>query len=215
VVLEQALPKIPTVRISVVAPVGVRFVVTLDGEALPEAILGSDRPADPQAHKLQVTADGFLSVTKDFTLGDGEAKRVSLELEPDPRANATPKVPSGSSGQVSKPMARGHGLRPATVVALAIGAMGVGAGVAGGLVVAHESSDLSKNCSASNVCPPDKQSEILTAKTWATVSTIGFVAAGAGLGTAVVLLLTGNKEPHESSAAVQIGPMYVGLVGGF
>jgi len=100
-------------------------------------------------------------------------------------------------------------------IALAFGALGLGGGIAGGLVVAQQSADLSKACGSDKVCPSDKQSEISSSKTWATVSTVGFAVAGAGLGATVVILLAGNKSGHEPSASAQVGPTYVGLTGRF
>jgi len=214
-VLEQALPRIPTIRVSVVAPAGTAFAVTLDGEAVPEAILGSDRPADPRTHTIQVTANGFLTASKEFSLNDGESKRVSLDLEPDPTAR--PILPSRvpahlharSSSRSSAPS------RTAAFVALGISALGLGAGVGGGIAVASQSSDLSRACGPNRICPPDKQSEIASAKSWATVSTVGFAVGGAALGAAAVLFFSGGQESHAATMSAEIGPSYVGLTGSF
>jgi hypothetical protein len=215
-VLQQTLPRIPTIRVAVVAPAGARFAVTLDGEPLPEATLGSDRPADPRAHRVQVTADGFLTATTEFSLTDGEAKRLSLRLEPDPNAKSMPSpqrsMPAHESALRSN---GGGGFGPAIAVAVGAGVLGLAAGVGGGIYVATRSDDLSKSCSSSKICPDSKQSEISSAKTWATISTIGFAVAAGGLGTAAILLLAGHKESGGPSATAEIGPAYVGLSGRF
>jgi hypothetical protein len=83
--------------------------------------------------------------------------------------------------------------------------------------LALDSADLSKSCSATKVCPPDKQSEINSAKTWATMSTIGFSVAGAGLGAGLIMLLFGNHHESQGGAEAKIrpviGPLYLGCEG--
>jgi hypothetical protein len=105
---------------------------------------------------------------------------------------------------------------PAPIVAFTVGGVGLAAGLISGLIVAIDSGDLSKSCNSNKVCPPDKQSEINSAKTWATVSTVGFTVAGAGLGAGLMLFLVGNH--HESGRAEAkirpvVGPLYLGCEG--
>jgi hypothetical protein len=208
-----------TLRVSVRAPAGTKVQVIVDGERMPEALLDIDRPADPGHHTLVATAAGFYSKTDEVTLGDGEKANVSLELTPDPNARLAPAVePAATSGRVATsypPSSGGGGAAP--VVAFTLGAVGLAVGVAGGVLVAIDSADLSKACGTTRMCPPDKQSELNSAKAWATASTVGFAVAGAGLGTGLMLLLLGPH--HESPAPAQatirpvVGPLYLGCEG--
>jgi hypothetical protein len=215
--LEQTLPRIPVLRISVKAPAGARFVVTVDGDPVPDAVVDNDRPADPGPHTIRVTAYGFIGAPRTVILNEGETKIVSLQLDPDPHAVllGPPPLPVGDVGESHA----SSGQSTAGFVALGIGAVGLAAGIGGGIVVALESADLSSSCGPSRVCPPDKQSEIGSAKTWATVSTTGFIVAGVGLGTGLVLLLTRHRESRGLSSRVELapvlGPTYVGVTGGF
>jgi hypothetical protein len=106
---------------------------------------------------------------------------------------------------------------PAPIVAFTVGGVGLAAGIAGGLIVALDSADLSKSCAANRVCPPDKQSEISSAKTWATISTVGFGVAGAGLGAGLMMLLFGghHESPGRAEAKIHpvVGPLYFGCEG--
>jgi hypothetical protein len=218
-VLEPALPRIATMRISVRVPAGTKPHVTVDGERLPDALLDNDRPADPGHHSVVAAATGFLSKTAEVTLSDGETTKVSLELLPDPTWRPPPATkpeteraraaPAGASSKT--------GMNPAAIVAFTVGGIGLAAGIASGIVVATDSSDLSKACGANRVCPPDKQTEISSAKTWATISTIGFGVAGAGLGAGLVVLLLGNHResqgPAEAKIRPVVGPLYFGCEG--
>jgi hypothetical protein len=216
-VLQTAQPKIANLRISVKAPPGTQISVQVDGEAVPEAILDNDRPTDPGAHKITATAQGFFPASTGVTLGDGDSRPVSLELQPDPNAPpppqpTTPGPDNGSSSQTSS------GSRLPAYVAFGVGGLGLGVGIVAGAVVASRASSLSRDCDANKACPADQQSHIDAAKTWATISTVGFIVGGVGLGTGLVLLLTGGKSstttarPHVSPV---LGANYAGIDGTF
>jgi hypothetical protein len=220
-VLDRALPKVGDLRISVHAPAGSRFVVSVDGEPLPDALLDNDRPTDPGAHRVQVAGTGFFTSTKDVSLGDGETKTVVLELDRNFNAplSSSPAPSPVRAGAAAPAVAEGAGFPVGPVVAFALGGIGLATGIAAGLAVAGKASDLATSCDGSRVCPPGKQSEINAAKTWAAVSTGGFIAAGAGLGTGLVLLLTGKSEARSASTGASadpvVGPGYVGIHGRF
>jgi hypothetical protein len=217
--LEQTLPRIPVLRISVRAPVGTRFVVTVDGDPVPDAVVDNDRPADPGPHTIRVAAYGFTASPRNVTLTEGETKIVSLQLDPDPRVVSPAVSPAAAPVGDIDDRPSSSGATTAGFVALGLGALGLAAGVGAGTVVALESADLSSSCGPSRVCPPGKQSEIASAKTWATVSTTGFILAGVGLGTGLIILLTRHREARGLSSRVELapvlGPTYAGITGGF
>lgn len=234
-VLDRALPRIGSIRVSAPAPAGTKVEVTLDGERLPEALLDNERPADPGHHTIVASARGYFSKTHELNLNDGENVSVTLDLVPDPAAQAAARqeaerlaeakrvqgaAASGSAGGVTMPPPApppSNGTTSAAIVAFVLGGAGLATGVAGGLVVAHDASDLSTACGPSKVCPADKQSEISSAKTWATVSTVGFGVAGAGVATGLILLLVGNHHespsPREATIRPVVGPAYIGCEG--
>jgi hypothetical protein len=223
-VLDRALPRIATLRVSVKASPRARFAVTVDGEAMSSALLDNDRPTDPGKHAVEVTAPGFLAAKQDVTLGEGQTSSVAMELLPDPSAPVATPVPPPPAVRESPAAARppveakpSSGPNVASIVAFSLGGLGLAAGIAGGVVVAVDSSDLSKSC-PSKTCPSSKQDEISAAKTWATVSTVGFAVAGAGLATGLVFLLTGHHSadaPTEARIRPVVGPLYLGCEGAF
>jgi hypothetical protein len=217
-VLEQTLPRIPMLRVSLKMRPGTKATVTVDGDVLSDALLDNDRPADPGSHVVRATAPGFVPSTKSVTLAESETKTVSLDLEPDPHALVirTPELAPVDT----PPQAHTGGSFAPAIVALTIGGLGLATGVAAGAVVAAKSSDLASACGPTKACPSDKQSEISNAKTWATVSTAGFIVAGAGVATGLVLLLARRGEdPPPASAKAEltpvVGPTYLGIAGGF
>jgi hypothetical protein len=217
-VLEQTLPRIPMLRVSVKTRPGAKMTVTVDGDVLSDALLDNDRPANPGDHVVRATAPGYVASTKKITLAESETKTVSLDLELDPYAVAE-RSPESAPIDAPAPSRSSGSFAPA-VIALTIGGLGLATGAVAGALVAVKSSDLSSACGPSKTCPSDKDSEISSAKTWATASTVGFVVAGAGLATGLVLLLARHGEdPHPASATASltpiVGPTYVGVTGGF
>lgn len=213
--LDAALPRIPAVRISVVAPRGAAIALAIDGEPTPVAVLDTNRRIDPGSHRIEVRAPGYLPASAAVSLDEGETKDVSLELSVDPHAAPIAGRPSGAD-------ARRDASRPSKVPAIlaySVGAVGLAVGIGAGAVTARKASDLESSCDPNRVCAAGRASEITDAKTWATVSTIGFATAGAGLvaGTVLLLMSPGKSAPPKTGTRVtpSVGVMSVGLDGVF
>ena len=219
-VLDGALPRIATLRISVKAPAGTKPTVTVDEEPLSLALIGADIPIDPGAHKVTASAKGFLSTTKDLTLKDGETNGITLVLVVDP--SFKPEPPPVVAVPVTRPAVSPDAApqpRPNILpfIAFGAGAVGIGVGTVAGLIVGSKSSDLSSNCRSDGGCPKTQESTLSSAQTWATVSTIGFIVGGAGIAGGVVLLLTGSSSKSASRRTVQplVGVGFAGASGTF
>lgn len=211
--LDAALPRIPAVRISVLAPAGARIALTIDGEPTPTAVLDTSRRIDPGTHRIEASAPGYVPTSATVTLEEADTKNVSLELAPDPR-------PASAALRTSTPGAHDAG-RPSKVPAIlayGVGAIGLAVGIGAGAVTARKASALEESCDPNRVCAAGRASEISDAKTWATVSTIGFATAGVGLVAGTVLLLTtGKSSAPKTGARVRpsVGILSVGLDGAF
>lgn len=211
--LDGALPRIPAVRISVLAPAGARIALTIDGEPTPTAVLDTSRRIDPGTHRIEASAPGYVPTSATVTLEEADTKNVSLELAPDPR-------PASAALRTSTPGAHDAG-RPSKVPAIlayGVGAIGLAVGIGAGAVTARKASALEESCDPNRVCAAGRASEISDAKTWATVSTIGFATAGVGLVAGTVLLLTtGKSSAPKTGARVRpsVGILSVGLDGAF
>jgi hypothetical protein len=80
--LTELEPKIPTLRLDVQPPGVTGLEIRIDGERVPPAIVGVDRPANPGMHKVQVWAPGYNAAEADVDLKPGEKKPVALQLTP-------------------------------------------------------------------------------------------------------------------------------------
>ena len=94
--LDELEPRIPTVRIEV-EPANVdKLELRIDDEAVPTAVLGIDRPANPGAHVLKAWAPGYETTEARIDLKPGEKKPVKLVLRPG--SSPPPAVAPGGPG---------------------------------------------------------------------------------------------------------------------
>jgi hypothetical protein len=200
-VLDAALPRIATLRIKVDAPPGTRLAVSVDDEPTSDAVVDTDRPIDPGTHTIKVSAEGFLAGSVTAALEEGQTKSVLVELHPDPDARKRARAGEAGPGAAGA-HGEGRGSKAPAIVAFGAGALGLGLGIYAAVVVDDKKSALSSQCDADRVCPTELQRDIRDAKTWATVSTVGFATAGVGVATGLVLLLvSGSGSGSGSNAA--------------
>ena len=216
--LDAALPRIATLRIAVTAPAGTKPNVTIDEDAISGALIGADIPTDPGAHKVTASALGFLPISKDVTLKDGETNGITLVLVADPKYK--PEHVADTKGLATPVAAQPPEAKPSRVlpfVAFGVGAVGIGVGTVAGLIVGARSSDLSSNCRRDGSCPRSQESTLSSAETMATVSTVGFIVGAAGVAAGVILLLTGSSGNASAQRTVRplLGAGFAGLDGTF
>ena len=235
-VLKKAVPRIAHLRLHVSAPPDAKPTVLMDGNPYPDAALDGDRPVDPGTHSLAATADRMIKAETTVSLGEGESKSAELKLTPDPNApTPVPIAPQVANNNNDNRGNQDHGLReedhakpppesPSHVpayIALGLGAVGIGVGSVTGVLALSKKSSLDGACNSSKVCPSTSQSDLDSAKTMGTISTVGFIAGGVLVVTGVVLFLT---EGSSSSATAQVGNLrvtpdvgagYVGAHGSF
>ncbi|MBK7396600.1 MAG: hypothetical protein IPJ34_09950 [Myxococcales bacterium] len=224
-VLDETLPRIGKLKITVGGACTKDVKVTVDGEPVAKAMLGESRPTDPGNHAIKAVAPGCLEATTSVQLGEGEAKDAPLVLAADP--NSKPDVPKDDGPKdgpkdLPKPpkdtLPAEGGIPTFAWVALGVGAVGVVGGTVFGLSAMSKKTALDKACTTKSNCPESSRADIDSMKTSATVSTVGFVfgAVGLGVGVALIIVKSGSDRP-PTSAWVQptVGLGSVGLVGGF
>lgn len=203
-VLDRTIARVPTLRLMVKTPgPRPRLFITIDGEPTTDAIVDADRRIDPGAHLIVVSADGHRPQRVETTLGEGETKPVSVEL------SLLPAVRQERTTSAAPPEREAERSKAPAVVLFAVGGLGLAAGVAGGINVATKSYALDNAC-AGYVCPPERDQDIREAKTWATISTIGFVTAGVGIAGGILWLVTGSSGASPAKAKAGVRPS-VGL----
>jgi hypothetical protein len=237
-VLEEALPKLARLRIHVDAPPGAKMTVKVDGEVVSLAALDVDRPTDPGAHHVEVLAPGFRPALADIVIEQGSSAAVTLRLEPDPNGAGVPPGSAapwqGAPGAVPGPNGPTYPNAPASpeetkgpsktlgYVLLGVGGAGVIVGSAFGVSALGKKSTLNSACGPSKTaCPSSSQGDIDGLKSAATLSTIGLVVGGLGLGAGLLVLVlsqpstTGLREAPRVAIHPVLGPRSIGLTGSF
>jgi len=240
--LDAAKPRIAglTVKVAAVQDMSVK----LDGVVVPSALVDTEIPTDPGEHSIDVSAPGFLKSSTHVKVAEAEKKSVSLTLTRDPNAvvvaptsdaaahQATPTSPTNPAPQPAlagerSALPRATANHTAAYVSLGIGAAGVVAGGVLGILTLKQHKTLQGQCPG-DVCPPDKQDDLRSAKQLGNFSTIAFGIGGAGLALGTVLLFTLGSSTTDhaqlapssrfagiSSARVAVGPGQVVLDGDF
>jgi hypothetical protein len=198
-VLVSATPKIAHLVIRI-TPADAKASVAVGGKAVPDALIGSERPTDPGTHEVTATAAGYKPASTTVTLAEGGHQDITLLLERDPNAVAvvpavtptTPTTPAG--GPVAPPEpAPAHSKTPA-YIALGVGGAGLVVGSITGALAFGKASDC-----PNKVCKT--QGDLDSAKSMATVSTISFGVGVLGVAVGTIMLLTGNKSEAPAAAS--------------
>ncbi len=193
--------------------------VTVDGTALPAALLGEDRPINPGPHHV-VAKRGADERAADVTVAEGERKTVTLSFD-----GAAPIAAAMSPNNAAAPSTdqptTGNGHKTLTFVAIGAGAVGlVVGGVTGGLALSKKQAlDDNPACGAGK-CLHSVDSEVSSLRTFRTVSTLGFIAGGVLAATGVVLLVTSSDAQTQGKTsaprlALGVGPGHLQLLGRF
>lgn len=220
-VLNTALPKIAHLTVKV-DPADAKPQVTVAGTPIPAALLGVDRPTDPGTHEVVVSAPGYLSQKTSVTLAEGGSQELALKLEKDPNAAGATPVPAAPPPVVvapppATPASDTSSKKNNTLAYVALGVGGAGLVVGGvtGFLALGKKSDL-EGC-VDKKCPSSERDKLDSAKSLATVSTVGFAVGFVGVGAGIVLLLTGNNNgsakasaPKLAQRGVDVQPFFAG-----
>lgn len=191
--------------------------VLLDGEP-------ASRGAGPYylelgKHEVRVEQEGYKPETRVVDVKQTKPITVEVTL----RAEAPVIVPApavAAPAPVSAPPAALQSAAPApspdhtwAYVTLGVGAAGVAAGSAFGLLALGRKNELEPLC-PNGVCPASAQATLDAANRWATLSTASWVVGGLALagGAYLYVATPGERAP---AAALRVGPASVSLEGSF
>jgi len=222
-VLSAATPKIAHLVIRV-TPANVKASVTVAGKPVPAALFGAERPTDPGTHQVTASAEGYMPASATVTLAEGSHQDITLLLEKDPNSvSALPATTGAAAATGADTAAPEPGAKKSkTPVFIAFGIGGAGlivGGITGGLALSKAADRPNKVC--------ESQSDLDSAKTMATVSTIGFGVGIAGVAAGTIMLLTGNGSSEKAAtvtkprtaAKLELQPWFglssVGVTGSF
>ncbi len=156
-------------------------VVLVDGRNVPS--LDAPYKVNPGAHAV-VVRSGTREVTTTVQVHDGESRRVEIEIDaPPPPAEERP--------------ARGPTIPTISWVGFGVGAAGLALGSVTGAIALSREGELADRC-------PDKrcarvfESDLDSAQTMATLSTIGFITLAVGAAAGVVGLLLPRHDRADT-----------------
>ena len=211
--IEALEPRLPSVVVTVVG--SNVAALDLDGAPVSRVTLGVSRFLDPGTHVVKATADGFAPATAEFSLQEGESKRVELTLVPLPATSdappVTPLAPPTTSGLAVEPASAGGGPTVGVSSSASPGssrgligdaAVGFGVGaVALGAVAWLEAHGLGHGAAST------QQQRDAYARTDA----LGLAGLGAGVAlTAAGLALRATADGGHRSPAKEVGWAHVG-----
>lgn len=214
---SELAARIPSVTFNLVGvPSDDEASVTIDGVAVPPAALTAPRKVNPGKHqivaKLKDRDDG--SVNADVTLAEAETKKVDLDLT---ELGKKPKKAVATVSPVTEPppSAPENKLGVLVYIGGGLAIAGAGVGTAFGLMSMSDKSTADESCREGK-CPPQAYDALDSAQTNALISTIGFAAAGVGVGVAVAGFFL-SKTPKSQTARVApfVSVSGAGLYGSF
>lgn len=200
-------PRLSRLRIEAQsAPAGV--VIKRDGVVVGAGSLGSAIAVDPGEHTIEAIAPGYEPWSTKITVG-AEADSKSVTVPALAPANGAQGGGTGAVTGGEVPAASGdqNGMRTAAFVLGGVGvvALGVG-GVLGGLA-ASDAGEFKEAC-PNGACSGATMERVESARTKATVSTIGISVGAAALGAGVVLFFLSRSPSKEAAHKAQIVPSF-------
>lgn len=218
-IARDIAPRIPHLKLAVDGLADHSATIKLDGVSVPSAALSVARQANPGPHTATVDTDDGRHAEGSITIGEGETKDFVITL-PAPSPNAPPPTHHDEPATTTPtpgaptpaPVTVSSGTSPLVWVGIATTGLGVAVGAVTGAFALSEASTVKSNCTGvgkdgSNFCGPNYTGDLSTAKTMATISTIGFVVGGVGVAVLVTGLVLSGKKHTETPAAARIAPM--------
>lgn len=198
------------------------LTVTRDTAVVREAQWGFAVPVDPGQHTISVSAPGKeVWQTMVEVQPNGATRTVSVPVLRDApasptAANSTPAGQAPSHDRGASTGDDGSGQRLGGLVALGVGAAGLGVGAFFGVQAMNKKSDA--GCDGST-CPDEPSASLYEdAQSAGTISTIAFAVGGVALAAGAVLYLTAPSGAESSAggfrAQASVGPGLVQLQAG-
>jgi len=200
-----------------------RVEVTIDGEVVPPATLGTPRQVNPGKHLIRARA-AERELWREVNVGEGEAVQVPLKFarpEPPAAAPALTKKTVRAARRVVRAQAHvdeGDHISALVYVGGGVGLAGLGLGSLAGLSAIGHKSAAKLGC-VDGKCPPATWSELDAAHRMATLSSIGFAIGALGVTVAVGSVLFDKRSRVQKGLLLSpsVGPQSarLSLLGSF
>lgn len=226
-------PRLAWVTVNVKGPDPNEVKVTFNGNEIPSAALGAQRPVDPGTLKVRAEAEGYEPAKTEVKLAEGQhlpAIELRLTALPEPEP-ALVEVQTGQQPIMTRDGGEPSAISQSTLayIALGLGGAGLAIGSVSGIIAMDRHSeveDLPCEPRADGACQidggGDVEARFLELKrdfdTFSTAANVGFIAGGVLAATGLILLVT---APGDEGAAAQatfqpyVGFGSIGAVGTF
>ena len=198
-------PRLARLTIVLGPSVPVDTLVERDGVVLGPPSIGIPLPLDPGPHTIVVKAKAHQDVTTQLTLAEGEARRIEVT------AGAATEVPPPPPPALET---GGRKVSPLVFIGFGVAAAGAAVGAITGLMTMGAADEAKTTC-PNLLCSRKALDDIEAGRTLGTVSTVAFIAAGAGAALGVYGLVAGGGKSAPKAAAISIGPTGMSVHGRF
>ncbi|MGC4068548.1 MAG: tetratricopeptide repeat protein [Polyangiaceae bacterium] len=211
--LQALVPRLAKVTIVVEGAEPSQVEVKIDGESVPNALLGVARFVDPGAREIVGIHRGE-TLRRAATIVEGGQARVVLAFNPSgPAVSSQPVTTTGQNqSSAAKPVASasadsgsqsGDSQRTWGWIGLGVGAAGVLTGAITGVIVASKYGELKSDC-PERTCSDAESSRLDSYRSMRTVSTVGFIVGGVGTAVGLTLVLTSPTPSVPKRDASQL-----------
>ena len=192
--------------------------VKRDGVVVGASSYGVPIPVDPGPHVIEATAPGHkkwtnvvqVAAKKDqvaVTLPPLEAAPDAVVVAPPPTVTTPAPVQATQPTPDQPTSSHGSTQRVVGIAVAGVGVVGVAVGAVFGLVASGKKGDAGNNCNPDlSRCNSTGVSDMSSARSSATIATVGFIAGGALVAGGVVLYLTAPKANAEKALGLRITP---------
>lgn len=206
--------------IVITAPSIANLQLRVDDALLNSAAVGTPLPVDPGSHLIEASAPNMQTWQQKVTVPaePGKVPVAVPPLVPAPVAVATPAIPAPTTAPAAPateaPPPDTDGAKRAILwTSVAFTGVGVVVGsIFGAMTLSAR--DTAKSECPNNACSQDGMNKISDARTDATISTVGFVAAGVGAAVAtyfaISLIHDSGKHVDASAAATALRTLKAG-----
>jgi hypothetical protein len=198
--------------------------VARDGSRIDGALIGTPIPVDPGSHQIVASAPGKRSWSTKVNVRE-QSDRVTVSvpiLSEDPSAvSATSALPIDTRTDYPMPAASSGGgvQRAFAIVAAALGVAGVATGSVFGLKASSTMNEAKAQCAAPGFKYPSCSDSSVRLSEEAVqsgqISTVGFIAGGAGVAAFALLWFTAPSSSDDSDVSFALAPLAVDLKGRF
>jgi hypothetical protein len=174
------------------------------------------RILNPGAHVVVLDVGGQRT-QNDVTLGDGEAREIEVNAPQGAGGPAVVTPPPPVDGNTTPPSSStsSGGMSPLVPIGFGVAGVGLAVGAITGIITLSTASTVKDSCKPDGRCPASAQSDLDSAKTTGTISTIGFAVGLAGAAVGVIGIIISKPSTETPRTGFRIVPTIDGVAGTF